>query len=170
MQNNEFTTSLEGFQKSDEVYAEILKENEKLARQRELENLVKMCHLKKVEDLLDNILTLHPYYIKFVEPIGNIRMISKHDYPKKTFDEAKKIAENSNLGKFTDWRLPTSEESELIYKLHVVFHDMFNEAFCETFPCNLNTWCTSEDSSENYFDNNSPCNKECNERSFILVR
>ena len=44
MQNNEFTTSLEGFQKSDEVYAEISKENKKLARQRELENLVKMCH------------------------------------------------------------------------------------------------------------------------------
>ena len=82
-------------------------------------------------------------------------MISKQRYPKQTFDEAKKIAEDS------DWRLPTLEESELIYKLHEVFR--------EPFPCNLNTWCTSEDGSENYFDI-SPCNNDCNERSFILVR
>lgn len=165
MQSNNFDPSLKDFE-SDEDLAETLKEKEKLARQRELTDLANICNLETAEELLDNILTLYPDYIKFVRPIGNIQMISKQRYPERTFEEAKEFAEKSNLGEFTDWRLPTLEESELIYKLHEVFRDVCRE----TFPCNLNTWCTTRDGSENYFDNNSPCNNDCNERSFILVR
>ncbi|MBP5591645.1 hypothetical protein J6Y50_07320 [bacterium] len=162
MQNNKFTTSLEDFLKSDEECAEISKENEKLARQRELTDLAHMCNLETAEELIENFFTLYQDYIKFARQIGNLRMISKQIYSKKTFEEAKEFAEKSNLGEFTAWRLPTYEESELICKLH--------EVFSEPFPCNLNSWCTSEEGSENYFDNNSPCNNECKERSFILVR
>ena len=162
MQDNNFDPlSSEELLKSDEERAEISKENEKLNRQKELTDLAHICHLKTAGELTENFFTLYQEYIKLAKPIDNIQMISKTLYPKKTFEEAITFANNFNLGNFTGWRLPTLEESKFLYKLH--------EVFCKPFPCNLNTWCT-DDGSENYFDENSLCNNDCSERSFILVR
>ena len=57
-------------------------------------------------------------YIEITPPIGNIRMIAKEKSPKElTWEEAFDYAKKLRTGGFSDWRVPTKEELEIIYKI-----------------------------------------------------
>ena len=73
-------------------------------------------------------------YIELTEPISNTKMISR-SRDAQTFEEAGHCAQNCRIAGYEDWQLPTLEELELIYKLHV--------AFPELFPFNLTFWSSS---------------------------
>ena len=57
-------------------------------------------------------------YIELKKPIGNIRMIEKgcSNYM-MDWNHAIEYAENLRKGGFTDWRVPTKEELQIIYKI-----------------------------------------------------
>jgi len=57
-------------------------------------------------------------YIELKKPVGNIRMIEKgcSNYM-MDWNHAMEYAENLRKGGFTDWRVPTKEELEIIYKI-----------------------------------------------------
>ena len=57
-------------------------------------------------------------YIELSPAIGNIRMIAKKRSPEElTWDEAFDYAKKLRTGGFSDWRVPTKEELEIIYKI-----------------------------------------------------
>lgn len=56
-------------------------------------------------------------YIELSYPIGNIHMIEKSYNKFNSFEEAQKYAQELTLGGFKDWRIPTFEELEIIYKI-----------------------------------------------------
>ena len=82
---------------------------------------------KQKEDLKEMQSNLDPYsklnfkdkgdYIELRRPIGNIRMIQKGFAEDKTWYEAMDYAKELRLGDFDDWRVPTKEELEEIYKI-----------------------------------------------------
>jgi len=56
-------------------------------------------------------------YIELRNPVGNIHMIEKgYSSENKEWHEAKRYAENLRKGGFNDWRIPTKQELEFIYK------------------------------------------------------
>ena len=56
-------------------------------------------------------------YIEITPPIGNIRMIAKEKSPEMTWDETFDYAKKLRTGGFSDWRVPTKEELEMIYRI-----------------------------------------------------
>ena len=56
-------------------------------------------------------------YIELKKPIGNIRMIQKGFAEDRTWRKAMDYAKELRLGDFDDWRVPTKEELEEIYKI-----------------------------------------------------
>ena len=57
-------------------------------------------------------------YIELTLPIGNIRMIEKVCHPNRmNWDDAMQYAKNLRKGGYNDWRVPTKEELEEIYKI-----------------------------------------------------
>lgn len=56
-------------------------------------------------------------YIKLSPAIGNIHMIAKKRSPEMTWDETFDYAKKLRTGGFSDWRVPTKEELEIIYKI-----------------------------------------------------
>jgi len=67
----------------------------------------------KAEDIVD-----HDDYIELKKPIGNIHMIEKTCLDESlSWVKAVEYAQNLKLGDFDDWRIPTKEELEIIYKI-----------------------------------------------------
>ena len=57
-------------------------------------------------------------YIELIHHIGNIHMIEKCCSNEHfTWNEAIEYAKNLKIGEFEDWRIPTKEELEVIYKI-----------------------------------------------------
>ena len=57
-------------------------------------------------------------YIELVHPVGNIRMIEKMCSPNEmTWYDAMQYAKNLRKGGFSDWRVPTLQELNEIYKI-----------------------------------------------------
>ena len=93
------------------------------------EKEVKPVEQKKTEEQMmmdpDNYIDKGDY-IELVHPIGNIRMIQKDwimqeglifSYSEFGWEEAMKLAKELRIGGFSDWRIPTKEELEIIYKI-----------------------------------------------------
>ena len=91
----------------------ISKLNKEVEKQKEL--------LKEMQSNLDPYSKLNFIdkgdYIELRRPIGNIRMIQKGFAEDKTWYEAMDYAKELRLGDFDDWRVPTKEELEEIYKI-----------------------------------------------------
>ena len=71
------------------------------------------------QELSDNFIDCGNY-IKFRKPIGTIRMIQKNIgniENRMEWNKAMEYAKSLNLGGYSDWRLPTKDESEIIYKI-----------------------------------------------------
>ena len=90
---------------------------------------VKPVEQKKTEEQMmmdpDNYIDKGDY-IELVHPVGNIRMIQKDcirekgwlfSYSRFDWEEAMKLAKELGIGGFSDWRVPTKEELEIIYKI-----------------------------------------------------
>ena len=69
-------------------------------------------------------------YIELVHPVGNIRMIEKICSPNDmTWEQAIQYAKKLRKGSFDDWRVPTKEELEAIYKIKNVCGIYKNEGW-----------------------------------------
>lgn len=108
-------------------------------RNLEAETLARELNFATAEDLRDN-LSERNGFIKLLQPIGNIKMISRNR-DAQTFEEAQICAQNCGTAGFKDWQLPTLEELELIYKLH--------EAVPDLFPFTTTFWSSTEDEEDN---------------------
>lgn len=80
------------------------------------------------QELNDNFIDCGDY-IKFRKPIGTIRMIQKNLEKPMEWDKATAYAKSLNWGGYSDWRLPTKDESEIIYKIRYIcgIHYPYNE-------------------------------------------
>ncbi len=71
------------------------------------------------QELNDNFIDCGDY-IKFRKPIGTIRMIQKNLEKPMEWDKATAYAKSLNWGGYSDWRLPTKDESEIIRKIRYI--------------------------------------------------
>ena len=91
------------------------------AEERDGENAVKPVDQEKTEEQIildpDNYIDKSDY-IQLLHPIGNIRMIEKIcSTTHMRLEQAVQYAKNLKKGGFCDWRVPTKEELEIIYKI-----------------------------------------------------
>ena len=78
-------------------------------------------------------------YIELKYPIGTISMIQKGCSEYISWEDAAHYAENIGFGGFKDWRVPTKEELQTIYKIRNI---------CGIIPKNDWFWSSSVDSDD----------------------
>lgn len=76
-------------------------------------------------------------YIEFIPPLCNIHMIEPRNNQYFSWIEVEKHLKNLNNGKINDWRLPTKEELEMIYKIEKDLCDNIDDyIFWNSSICN----------------------------------
>lgn len=100
---------------------QIAEENEKIRKEHEekVEECAKKLGIRTgmTEDELKYNFIDKGWYVELVHPIGRINMIEKCWTKSLSFNAAKDYVENLTLGGFTDWRIPSINELEIIYKI-----------------------------------------------------
>ena len=119
--NEEFEKIKEEEKKVAEEEKKIAEENEKIRKEHEekVEECAKKLGIRTgmtEEELKYNFID-KGWYVELVHPIGRINMIEKCWTQSLSFDSAQDYAKNLALGEFTDWRIPSIDELEIIYKI-----------------------------------------------------
>ena len=119
--NKEFAKVEEEEKKVAEEEKKIAEENEKIRKEHEkkVEECAKKLGIRTgmTEDELKYNFIDKGWYVELVHPIGRINMIEKCWTKNPNFDSAQDYAKNLRLGGFTDWRIPSINELEIIYKI-----------------------------------------------------